>query len=317
MLPSSTKANSQKTNSFSKPKVYSQNAPLHKKSDKNIINKCNSKFQRPQTNCEKEIKPIKKIYRHLKHNSLIGQKVVLAEIETGNNQRQNNEICPSSKVRSNYITADSSRVQSPHDSICKDALKVEKKWRLVGVASTQKVFSDYTSARNDRTLLNVDNTEIHSTKTKQSSTHVEEESKDVNSKVILSKVQNIKCKKFQRNPLNTFNTLVRMISPEPEKEASMIKSKKIFSAAVSPKGKDGDKTFIFPTNANKLKNEKFVLKKTLVARTIFSEPVSPDNSMCQVKSTIGLMKSINKIQQAKEDLIKWMNDCIILFDLYR
>ena len=168
---------------------------MHKKSDKNIINKCDSKFQRPQTNCEKETKPIKKMYRHAKHGSLIGQKVVLAEIETGNSLRQNNEICQSSKVRSNYITADSSRVQSPHDSICRDALKVEKKWRLVGVASTQKVFSEYTSARNDRTFLNVDNTEIHSTKTKQSSTHVDEAGKDGNSKVILSKVQKIKWKK--------------------------------------------------------------------------------------------------------------------------
>ena len=93
--------------------------------------------------------------------------------------------------------------------------------------------------------------------------------------------------------------------------------KKIISAAVSPKSKEiknsninNKRNIISQNSTYKKTNNNISRYPNSLVRTIRSQPISPESSIYKTNKSIMPNKPSNKIEQAKNELVQWIIECI-------
>jgi len=234
----------------------------------------------------------KRFIRHVKHSSLPDSQGVLTEMKNKENKSKLRLIGEENAKRIPIcVSAVSSRVQSPQDSMCKEApAKEVKKWKLVGNTNS-----------NDTSRITK---EVKTQKIKETSNKC----KNMPRKVVGLK---------SNRPLNTLVSNMRIMSPT---QSQHVKNpKKVLSAMSSPIP-DESQSFIKTSTSRIIsphveckkmehKQRRGTKKSNTLLRTIRSQPASPEYSLYKMQKSAIPTKRLNKIEEAKENLIKWMKEC--------
>lgn len=250
-----------------------------------------SKSQRNQPTSKKAAETTKRLIRHAKHCSLPDTKDILTEMRNKENASKLSlrRAEKNAKRGSAYVSAASSRIQSPQDSMCKEAAK---RWKLVGTATSQE-------------SCNV--------------SRVVKEARAQKIKEMLNRCKNIKGKIIMKSnrPLNTLVNNMRVMSPcqgQPMKNP-----KKVLSAMNSPVP-DESQSFIKMDTSRitsphieykkmEHKQRRDTKKSSALIRAIRSQPISPENSLYKPQKSVVPVRRLNKIEEARENLIKWITEC--------
>ena len=219
----------------------------------------------------------KRFIKHAKHSSLTNTKSILAEKK--NNKKTSKMTIEVIKDRNKriaaYVSTASSKVQSPHDSMCKEsASKETKRWKVVGIANKKENISKELGAQKIKNMLN-------------------------------------KCKKAVKKdkPLNKLINNILIMSPSKDQVAK--NHKRVLSAVNSPTSNES----LIQSCATRVASphikykEHRINKSKALFRGVNSLSTSPEQSM--YKQYIIPTKHLNKIEEAKEDLVRWIMDCNI------
>eukprot|EP00826_Nyctotherus_ovalis_P005910 TRINITY_DN1134_c0_g1_i14.p2 TRINITY_DN1134_c0_g1~~TRINITY_DN1134_c0_g1_i14.p2 ORF type:complete len:186 (-),score=33.75 TRINITY_DN1134_c0_g1_i14:1502-2038(-) len=138
-------------------------------------------------------------------------------------------------------------------------------------------------------------------------------------KEMLNKCKNTKGKIIMKSsrPLNTLINSMRVMSPC---QGQPIKNpKKVFSAMNSPTP-DESQSFIKMDTSRIIsphieykkmehKQKRDTKKSSALVRAIRSQPISPENSLYKPQKSVVPARRLNKIEEARETLIKWITEC--------
>eukprot|EP00826_Nyctotherus_ovalis_P011363 TRINITY_DN12961_c0_g2_i1.p2 TRINITY_DN12961_c0_g2~~TRINITY_DN12961_c0_g2_i1.p2 ORF type:complete len:197 (+),score=36.39 TRINITY_DN12961_c0_g2_i1:464-1054(+) len=189
-----------------------------------------------------------------------------------------------------YVSAASSRVQSPHNSMCREPAREAKRWKLTSaqdVSGRPKGLSREARAQKIKEMLD------RCKKCKGKATIMKDKplNKLIDNLRVMSPSQ-VQYIKNHKRVLSAVN------SPTPDESLSIVKSST--TRIASP---------LIEYKKMECKRGKDTKKPGALFRAIRSQPISPENSMYKQQKSFAPVKRLNKIEEAKQNLIKWVMEC--------
>lgn len=262
-----------------------------------------AKPQRPQPEHTKAANQPKRLVKHAKHSSLVDAKNILAEVKNAVNgsRQETRQGREKSKRTPGYVSAASSRMQSPHNSVRKEVAKEGKRWKFAGVQNGPcKSQGMSREARALKIKEMLDRCKLAKGKASIM------KDKPLNKLIDNLRVTSPSQAQCAKNPLCSSSTkrknhkrvLSAVNSPTPDESLNTVKL--CTTRVVSP---------LAEYKKMECKQRKGTKKSGALLRAIRSQPISPENSMYRQQKSFAPVKRLNKIEEAKQDLIKWMAEC--------